>query len=108
MNAPQTGKNAAADNELGTSSDIFVQIKGRIKSFVREKSKNSGKEYIRTLIIKPAKDAYSHPSTFCVFSEFQIGPDNTDVDVKCELRPCFRKDKDGRPFYNTNLWRAEH
>jgi hypothetical protein len=107
MNAPQTGKNAAADNELGTSSDIFVQVKGRVKGFERLKSQTSGKEYVRTLITKPAKDAYSHPSTFCVFSSFQIAAADADVDVKCELRPSFRKGTDGKSFHNVNLWRAE-
>lgn len=108
MNAPQAVKpSVASPNEVGSASDIFVPIKGRIKGSERLKSK-SGNEYIRTLIIMAAKDAYSHPSTFCVFSEFQIGPDNTDVDVKCELRPSFRKGSDGRPFYNVNLWRTEH
>jgi hypothetical protein len=108
MNAPQTGRSATPDaNELGTASDIFVQIKGRIKGSERLTAK-SGKQYIRTLIIKPAKDAYSHPSTFCVFSEFQLAADNSDVDLKCELRPSFRKGMDGRAFHNVNLWRAEH
>lgn len=104
MTTPQ-GKPSEHD-DLGVSSGIIVQVKGRIKSSETFKSKK-GDDYVRTLIIKPAKDAYSHPSTFPILSVGKLGKENSDVNVACELRPTFRKSNEGKPFYGVNLWLVE-
>ena len=104
MTTPQ-GKPSEHD-ELGVSSGITVQVKGRIKSSEMFKSKK-GNEYYRTLVVKPAKDAYSHPSTFPILSVGRVGKENSDVDIACELRPTSIQGKDGKLYRNVNLWLVE-
>ena len=104
MSTPQ-GKPSEHD-ELGVSSGITVHVKGRIKSTETFKSKK-GNEYYRTLVVKPAKDAYSHPSTFPILSVGRVGKENSDVDIACELRPTSNQSKDGKLYRNVNLWLVE-
>jgi len=104
MSTPQS--KPAEHDDLGISSDITVQIKGRIKSSEAFESKK-GDNYVRTLIVKPAKDFYSHPSTFPIISVGKLGKDNADVSVTCELRPTYRKTAEGKSFFGVNLWLVE-
>jgi hypothetical protein len=92
-------------DEKGIASGIIVEIKGRIKSFKKVQPEN-GNDFVSTLIVRPAKDAYSHPTTFSVNSSTRIGAEATDIAVKCELRPYVRKRK-GEDYYNVSLWVIE-
>lgn len=92
-------------DEKGIASGITVEIKGRIKGFKKVQPDN-GNDFVSTLIVRPAKDAYSHPTTFSVNSLSRIGSEGADVVVNCELRPYSRK-KDGIEFHNLSLWIVE-
>lgn len=104
MTTPQ-GKPSEHD-ELGVSSGITVQVKGRIKSSEAFDSKK-GNSYHRTLVVMPAKDAYSHPATFPILSVRKLGKDDSDISVACELRPSANQGKDGNLYRNVNLWLVE-
>ena len=104
MSTPQ-GKPSEHD-ELGVSSGITVQVKGRIKISEAFDSKK-GNSYYRTLVVMPAKDAYSHPSTFSILSTKKFGRDDSDISVACELRPSANEGKDGKLYRNINLWLVE-
>ena len=92
-------------DEKGIASGITVEIKGRIKSFKKVQPKN-GNDFVSTLITRPAKDAYSHPTTFSVNSLSRIGAEGADIALKCELRPYVRK-RNGEDYYNVSLWVIE-
>lgn len=97
-------KNNETD-EKGIASGVIVEIKGRVKSFKKETSDITG-DFIVTLIVRPAKDAFSHPTTYAVKSIGRIGKEDSDVSVFCELRPYSRK-KNGSEYYNVSLWVVE-
>jgi hypothetical protein len=92
-------------DEKGIASGIIVEVKGRVKSVKKVQSK-SGNQFFSTTIVRPAKDAYSHPVTFSVNSSMRVGSEETDVTVRCELRPYSRR-KDGEEYYNYSLWVIE-
>jgi hypothetical protein len=105
MTTPQ-GK-PSEQNELGTPSGLTVHLKGRIKGFEQFKSQK-GDEYFRTMVVMPAKDAYSHPATFPILSERKLGKDDSDVNIACELRPSYNKHKEtGKVYRGVNLWLVE-
>jgi hypothetical protein len=107
MTTPPNAKPAASDiDDKGVASGLTVSIKGRVKHVERFKAQNSGKEYVRTLIVIPAKDIYSHPSTFCVLSEYPLGAKDVDVEARCELRPSNNPStkNPGEYFHNLSLW----
>lgn len=105
MSNPQ-GK-PSEHNELGVPSGLTVQVKGRIKSSESFTSQK-GNDYFRTLVVMPAKDAYSHPATFPILSERKLGKDDSDVSVACELRSSYNKNKDnGKVYRSVNLWLVE-
>lgn len=91
-------------------SDDFLQqtrIKGRVggSEHIKTKSDNSD-GFFRTLLVVPAVDEYSHPSTYAINASAPLGIDGQDVDVLCNVRP-FSRTKDGNKFYNTFLWLVE-
>jgi hypothetical protein len=92
-------------DEKGIASGIIVDINGRIKAVKKFQAK-SGDQFIATTVVRPAKDAYSHPVTFSVKSLMRIGNENADVTVRCELRPYSRR-KDGEEYFNYSLWVIE-
>lgn len=84
---------------------MTVTLTGRIKGSEKIQP-DSGNDFIRTIIVVPAKDAYSHPSTFAVNSSGRLGSDGKDVSVLCDLRSMSRK-KDGTQYFNIQLWQSE-
>jgi hypothetical protein len=91
--------------EKAVPSGLTITLKGRTKSHEKIQPE-SGNDFVQTLIVVPAKDAYSHPSTFAVNSASLLAKDGADVSVLCDLRPTSRI-KDGKRYYNIQLWQSE-
>ncbi len=101
MSIPTAKSNPESDDK-GIASGLTVTLKGRVESW-KKISPESGNDFVQTVIIIPAKDAYSHPSSFAVNSEAKIGSDGQEITVPCELRPYARR-KNGEKYHNINLW----
>lgn len=96
--------NGSEPEDKAASSGYTITLKGRIEG--RKKIQpDSGNDFIRTVIVTPAKDSYSHPSTWAVNSDAPLGNDGSEVTVACDLRPASRK-KDGETYYNIQLWQV--
>ena len=93
------------ENEGKDLSAITVDIQGRIDSTSPIKKADGTVSFYQTTVIVPAKDAYSHPTTFAVNAEGPLGSVGSDVKVKCRLSSYSRKNSDGTRWYNMKLWK---
>ncbi len=101
MNTPAAKPNPESDHK-GIASDLTVTLKGRIESW-NKITPTQGDDFIQTVIVVPAKDAYSHPLSFAVNSDAKLGNDGADVSVVCQIRGYSRR-RDGVKYHNINLW----
>lgn len=104
MTLPANKTNSDIEDK-GVASGFTIMLKGRIKGHEKIQP-DSGNDFVRTIIVVPAKDAYSHPSTFAVNAASRLGSDGADVAVLCDLRPSARRTDKGL-FYNIQLWQSE-
>ncbi len=100
-----TPKPSDTASDKGQATGIIIDMQGRVKSWKKIQPEN-GSDFIQTTVVRPAKDAYSHPATFAVNSISRIGQEGSDISVKCELRPYMRK-RNGEDYHNISLWAIE-
>lgn len=86
-----------ARNEMGV-----VRISGKVQDVTNVPKSDDRDGFFITLVKSAAPDEYSHPQTFCIFSEDMIGSKNDVVEVDCRLTTRSRR-TGNKTFYQHGL-----
>ena len=82
---------------------VVVRFSGRLVQSNPVRDQHGMVNFYENIIIVPAKDSYSHPTTYSVCAQGPLGPPETDITVTCSLSSWAKRTKSG-VFYNMRLW----